>query len=71
MQAGVAKHDQFPTPGGKIFRQFRKFRHEQGSFQLILFAGWGSVEAQDSKRLISVGHLGLTRFKRIIAVLLA
>ena len=63
MKADVANHDQFQTPGGKIFQQFRKFCHELGGFQLILFAGWGSIETQDSKRLINVVHLGLTRFK--------
>ena len=63
MKVDVAKHDQFQTRGGKIFQQFRNFRHELGAFQLICFAGWGFIEAQDSKRLISVVHLGLTRFK--------
>ena len=47
MKIDVAKHDQFQTPGGKIFQQFRKFRREPGVFELILFAGWGSTEAQD------------------------
>ena len=63
MKVDVAKQDQFLTRGGKIFQQFRKFRHELGVFQLIVFAGWGSVEAQDGKSLISVVHLGITRFK--------
>ena len=39
MKADVAKHDQFQTPGGKIFQRFWKFCHEVGGFQLILFAG--------------------------------
>ena len=43
MKVDVAKHDQFETPGSKIFQQFRKFRHEVRGFQLILFAGWGSI----------------------------
>ena len=63
MKVDVANHDQFQTPGSKIFQQFGKFCHELGGFQLILFAGWGSIETQDSKRLINVVHLGLTRFK--------
>ena len=41
MKVDVASHDQFQTPGGKIFQQFRKFCHELGGFQLIPFAGWG------------------------------
>ena len=63
MKADVAKHDQFQTPGGRIFQQLRKFCHELGGFQLICFAGWGFIETQDSKRLINLVHLGLTRFK--------
>ena len=57
MKVDVANHDQFQTPGGKIFQQFRKLCHELGGLQLIPFAGWGSIETQHTKRL------GLTRFK--------
>ena len=57
MKVDAAKHDQFQTPGGKIFQQFGKFCHELGGFQLILFAGWRTIETQDSKRLINVVQL--------------
>ena len=70
MKVDVAKHDQFLTAGSKNFQQFRKFRHELGVFQVCVFCLF-VFEAKDSKRLIIVVHLGITRFKSLSAVLLA